>query len=443
MKVKNSIEVEPPPTRGIPRILVSYYRTTMEREEYNLVSRLIADLQTVGINVIADEIQNINIPLQLHAYDWILLIQTKDVSSFTFVKERLAQALYQNEGHHQEILHVFVSASQTQKTISTSEMSITFDASIDYPRAFAGIVLTIHPDYRTRLYGVERGGASSDIAPSSPFSGIFADFSFRPRRIVGQRHSLYILLITLAVLILLGAIITHSFALSSVKTTTVNTPTSNQHINTPTSNQHINTPTTTTTAMTSPEALYTQITSRTPVINNSLQDQSVRQWDIMQQQGTSCAFTNGSYHVSILPPSQGARRDVCLAQGTVLTNFAMQVDMHLLQGDVGGMIFRADGRHTYSWFALDAHGCYRLVHVTPGGQAQILSIDGHSCIAINMRNTNQLTVIAQGSNIYLYINGKFMSKISDPSIIKGEIGLVAIKRTHPTDVAFTNLKVWQ
>lgn len=35
-----------------------------------------------------------------------------------------------------------------------------------------------------------------------------------------------------------------------------------------------------------------------------------------------------------------------------------------------------------------------------------------------------------------------MSKISDPSSIKGEIGLLAIERTQPTDVAFSNLKVW-
>ena len=441
MKVKNSLQVESSPTGHVPRVLVSYYHATRERDEYTLVSRLIADLQAIGLNVVVDEIQNIRMPLQLHTYDWIVLIQTKDVSSSTFVKERLAKALYQNEGHHQGILHVFVSASGVQKTMLAAEASTTFDASIDYPRAFAGIVLTIHPDYRARLYGVERGGASADVAPSNSFSGIFADFSLRPRRIAGQRHSLYILLIALTVLILLGAIITHSFAFSSIKTTAIKTTTSNQHR----SNQHINTPTTTTTVMMPPEiALYKQVTSRTPVINDFLQNQSARQWEIMQQKGSSCAFANGSYHVSILPPSQGHIRYTCLAQGAgVFTNFAMQVDMHLLRGDVGGMIFRANGRSSYSWFSLDLRGCYRLVHFTAGGQTLIRSDDRQSCIAINMRNTNQLTVIAQGSNIYLYINGKFMSKISDPSSIKGEIGLLAIERTQPTDVAFSNLKVWQ
>ena len=441
MKVKNSLQVESSPPGHVPRILVSYYHATMERKEYILVSRLIADLEAIGLNVIADEIQNIHIPLQLHAYDWIVLIQTKDASSSTFVKERLAKALYQNEGRHQGILHVFVSASGDQKTLADVEASTTFDASIDYPRAFAGIVLTIHPDYRARLYGVERGGAASGTAPSNSFSGIFTDFSLRPGRMAGQRHPLYILLIALTILILLGAIITHSFASSSVKTTAIKTTTSIQHI----SNQHINTPTTTTTVMMPPEiALYKQVTNRTPMLNDSLQSQGASQWEIMKQKGSSCAFSNGSYHVSILPPSQGHIRYTCLAQGAgVFTNFAMQVDMQLLRGDVGGMIFRANGRSSYSWFSLDLRGCYRLVHFTANGQTLIRSDDKHSCIAINMRNTNQLTIIAQGSNIYLYINGKFMSKISDPSSIRGEIGLLAIERTQPTDVAFSNLKVWQ
>jgi hypothetical protein len=441
MKVKNSLQVESSPPGHVPRILVSYYRATMEREEYTLVSRLLADLQAIGLNVIADEIHNMHAPLQLHIYDWIVLIQTKDVASSTCVKERLAKALYQNEGHHQGILHVFVSAAGVQKTMLAAETSTTFDASIDYPRAFAGIVLTIHPDYRARLYGVERGGASAAIASSNSFSGIFTDFSLRPGRMAGQRHPLYILLIALTVLILLGAIITHSFAYSSVKTPAIKTITSNQHI----SNQHINTPTTTTTVMMAPEiALYKQVTSRAPVINDSLQSQSASQWEIMQQKGSSCAFSNGSYHVSILPPSQGHIRYTCLAQGAgVFTNFAIQVDMQLLRGDVGGMIFRANGRSSYSWFSLDLRGCYRLVHFTASGQTLIRSDDRQSCIAVNMQNANQLTVIAQGSNIYLYINGKFMSKISDPSSIKGEIGLLAIERTQPTDVAFSNLKVWQ
>jgi hypothetical protein len=452
MKVKNSLQVESLPNGVIPRILVSYYRTIMEIEEYNLVYRLITDLRSVDIDVLLDEIQDINIPLpaDLQSYDWILLVQTKDVSSSALVKERLMQTLAQDGRQHlQGILHVFVSAPRPQAPMSASDMPNTFDVGIDYQRAFAGIALTIHPDNQTLLYGIERGAAASPIVPPGPFSNIFPDGSFRSRHIASLRHPLSILFIILAVVILLGVIVIHSFALSATKTaatrTTVTkiTTTKTIAIKTITSNHHTNLATATATATTTPEALYIQVTSRTPVINDSLQSQSADQWDVTQQQGVSCAFTNGSYHASILPPYKLPRRHACMAEGPVFANFALQVDMKLLQGDVGGMVFRANGRSSYYWFSLDDHGCYRLVFLATDGQIRILSDDQRSCLPINMQNTNQLTALAQGSNIYLYINGRFINQFSDPSLTKGGIGLVAIKRTLPTDVAFNNLKVWQ
>ena len=301
--------------------------------------------------------------------------------------------------------------------------------------AFARIVLTIHPHNQTRLYGIERGAAASPIAPPGPFSGVFTDVSFLSRNIANSRYPLYTLSIILIAFILLGVIVIHSFALSSVKTTSIRTSATK----TTTSNH----PTKLATMTTSPEALYTQVTSRTPVINDSLQSQSADQWDITQLQGVSCGFTNGSYHVSIMPPYTAPRRHACLAKGAVFANLAIQVDMKLLQGDVGGLVFRANGRSSYYWFALDAKGCYKLVLLPSDGQIQILSNDKLSCLQINMQNTNQLTALAQGSNIYLYINGRFIQHYSNRSFTTGGIGLVAIKRTLPTDVAFTNLKVWR
>ena len=131
MKSKNSIQGAPLLPVGVPRILVSYYRASMEAEEYNLVSRLITDLRSAGINVLPDEIQDIHVPLtvNLQSCDWILLIQTKDVPGFALVKKRLAKALDQNgKKLLQKILHVSVSASYAQTMIVTSDMSNTFDA---------------------------------------------------------------------------------------------------------------------------------------------------------------------------------------------------------------------------------------------------------------------------------------------------------------------------
>jgi hypothetical protein len=425
MKDKNSLLMEPPPTRGIPCILISYHRAALEREEYALVLRLITDLQSVGIKVMVDKLQEREIPpwAQLHIYDWIVLVQTKDAPNSTFVKERMMRALHQDERQHPGILSVYVSVAGTLRIPSDAD-GITLNASIDYARAFAGIALTIYPEYRTRLYGVGHDTANTNSVVSSPFAAL----SPRSRLIARRFQPFSLMFITLIITLLLGVIVTHSFASSTVKTT------ARKH--------SINTPTVIAKALT-PQTLYAQTTSRTPIINDSLQRPSANQWDTTRQGGVACTFKYHSYHVSILPPSQGSRRNACLLRGPAFTNFAMQVDMKLLKGDVGGMVYHTNGQDAYSWFTLDARGCYRLVHVSLNGQISILSKDQQSCLAIPMQNTNQLTVIAQGSTIYLYINGKFIAQTIDSSIPKGGIGLIAIERAQPTEIVFHNLKVWQ
>jgi hypothetical protein len=458
MKIENSLQMEPPHNGAIPRILVSYYRTSMQVEEYNLVCRLITDLRSVGIDVLIDEIQDIHIPLtaNLAPYDWILLIQTKDVSSFASVKARLTQAFAQNgRQDRQKILKVFVSISHTPAVLAASDIPTTFDASVDYPRAFAAIMLTVYPNRQKQIYGTTHATATPNpVTPSyNRRAGIFAEPPFRSTRTTGPRQLLYIAGIALAMLMLFGIIMLHAQTVSPIKTTSIkNTSIKTTSIKTvtpeimkmkttqaPTPKQS----TTTAMATMTPGTLYTQVTSRTPTINDSLQSQSTSQWDSLQQQGVSCLFTNGTYHDSILPPAKAPKRQACLAEEPVFANLALQVDMQILQGDVGGIIFRANGRSSYYWFSLDSHGCYRLVLLTAAGQAQILSNDQFSCLSITMQNTNQLTVIAQNSNIYLYIDGNFIHQFSNSFLTKGQIGLMAIERTQPTTIAFSNLKVWQ
>jgi hypothetical protein len=440
MRTKNPLQVEQMLTPIMPRILISYYRKAMTPEEYRLVSHLMTDLFSLGINVLIDEIQDINKPLalKLQADDWLLLVQTQDISTFELVKQRLAKALDQYERPPiQRIRHLLVSALPPHGTISTSDMPITFDASIDYPRAFAELVLTLYPNSQTHLYGIERGAAP--LAPDRSLSDVTTDAFSRARRFAGSRRPLHRMLLVLIVLILLGGIITVSLILPLVGKTTNKRPI---HSTTMTATR-------TTQATINPKTLYTQITSQMPAINDSLQSQSANRWDVGQQEGESCAFTNGSYHVSILPPAQPPQRYVCLAHGPVFANLALQVGLKLLQGDVGGVVFRANGNNSYYWFSLDANGCYRLVLLPPNDPYKILLDDQKiagqkSCRhALNMQNTNQLTALAQGSNIYLYINGVFANQFSDSSLTRGQIGLLAVERTNPTDVAFTNLKVWR
>src|SRR5579859_984898 len=196
MRIKSPKPLEKTSTMLMPCILISYYRKNMLPEEYQLVNRLITDLFSVGINVIIDEIQDIDRPLtvKVQADAWILLVQMQDSSSFALVKKRLTKALDQNgKQQFQRIRHVIVSASLPHGTLPIAEQPITFDASIDYPRAFAGIVLTLYPNNQTHLYGIERGAAPLAIAPHRSLPNIITGPFYHIKRISGSRHPFHML----------------------------------------------------------------------------------------------------------------------------------------------------------------------------------------------------------------------------------------------------------
>jgi hypothetical protein len=58
-------------------------------------------------------------------------------------------------------------------------------------------------------------------------------------------------------------------------------------------------------------------------------------------------------------------------------------------------------------------------------------------------STAMLTVIAHNQALFLYINGQYMTKVSDTLSRTGEIGMLAGNSTGgPTDVAFNDAQVW-
>ena len=55
---------------------------------------------------------------------------------------------------------------------------------------------------------------------------------------------------------------------------------------------------------------------------------------------------------------------------------------------------------------------------------------------------NTLTVIAQGSQIYFYINQKFLTRIQDSTYASGYLGVAASDSTAPAEVVYTNAQIW-
>ncbi len=193
--------------------------------------------------------------------------------------------------------------------------------------------------------------------------------------------------------------------------------------------------------------ILTQATSGTPALNDSLSAQSGSNWDeLTPSQSTvsgSCAFNNGAYH-SIMP-TKGFFQP-CYAEGPTFTNFAYQVDMKTIQGDEGGILFRADPVNTkFYLFRINTNGGFDLfLYVDSNGKdAKNLMSGSATNFKTGLNVTNTLTVVAQNGNLYFFINGQYLNSVSNGTLTSGKIGVFGESNTNSTDVAFNNAKVWQ
>ncbi len=188
--------------------------------------------------------------------------------------------------------------------------------------------------------------------------------------------------------------------------------------------------------------LYLQATSGTPALNSSLKGQDFNAWDVFNSNGVSCAFKGGAYHVS---QTQQGPIVACTAETTNFSNFAYQVQMTIVKGDVGGLLFRADLRNSKGYIlSISQSGAYLLLVFTQAsnGRGQQLLTGSSSAINTGPNQSNLIAVIARNSSIYLFINKQFVGSVSDSNITSGQIGVIGQDEGSPTDVAYSNAQVW-
>ncbi len=175
-----------------------------------------------------------------------------------------------------------------------------------------------------------------------------------------------------------------------------------------------------------------------PALSDPLTGQDANQWDVLNfAGGGGCSFTGGAYHASM--PQIGHFAS-CMARATNFSNFTYQVQMTIFSGtstDGGGLIFRSNTNEQYR-FRVGTDGSYDLVDPT-----QTLTSGSSPAIKTGLNQTNVLKVVARGGNISLYVNGQFIARVNDSSSSSGQIGLMAVAFTNPTNVAFSNAQVWQ
>jgi len=162
------------------------------------------------------------------------------------------------------------------------------------------------------------------------------------------------------------------------------------------------------------------------------------------ENSTNCVFTGGAYHV-IAPDSRSSA--YCTARSTNFVNFAYEVQMKIIKGDVGGIIFRANStNNNFYLFYVSQTGSYELF-LCPGNNCSPIVLPASST-AINkgLNASNLVAVVARGTSITPYINRQQVASVNNGTFSQGQIGVVASPFAnvgHPTEVVYSNARVWR
>src|SRR5258708_1100030 len=192
----------------------------------------------------------------------------------------------------------------------------------------------------------------------------------------------------------------------------------------------------------SPQSIYNQITSKSPLFEDPLDGQHIGLWGNQGNGDTGCAFANGAYHIRM------SAKDFyysCLAPGSAFSDFVFQVQVTIIKGYNAGIMFRANNPEPSAYFfTISYNGLYAL-NIAEGPQhGAILAFGRSPAIKVGFNQPNLLSVMAHGSNIDLFINKQFVKRVQDETYAAGAIGLVADSTIRvPSDTAFSSAQVWK
>jgi len=186
--------------------------------------------------------------------------------------------------------------------------------------------------------------------------------------------------------------------------------------------------------------IYNQATSGASFLNEPLTSNNISHWEVGNASlGGSCGFRAGAYHV--IEPNKNYYL-TCMAENSNFSNFAFQVQVTIIQGDEGGLIFRANGARLYS-FGINREGLFSFIVSKNNNPGKPVVFGPNTAINTNLNHPNLLTVIVRNSTIYLYINKQYVDTVKDATYSAGQIGVYAADSTHYTDVAFNNAQIWE
>ncbi len=335
-----------------------------------------------------------------------------------------------------------------------------FDATQDYPRAFARVQLALTPITAASL--ATPPAPQQSLAPtlqeatqpvlSPSFDRPLTPLSpIRPPRVRQQPFRIWSLLVMLvSVLGLTIGLITYTtyanhkivdanLVQKTQKPVSTFVATATQGVTPTVTATNAPTPTATTFPNT-PQGLYASVLQSQPLIVDALNQPDNNQWDVTTSNGAgSCQFLNGAYDITSI---KVGHRQPCVMKNNPFQNFALQGQMSFVSGPGPcGLIARKQGSTIMSYrFNYYANGDYEFLgpEYAPGHPVTLVKRTPASVST----QTVTLTLIAKNDTFYLYINGQFVASTKDATYTSGTIGFICRDNPSPTEAHFTNAKIW-
>ena len=194
------------------------------------------------------------------------------------------------------------------------------------------------------------------------------------------------------------------------------------------------------------QAIYTHATSGTPIISDPLSGGDNFGWSHYRDNTGYCDFLDGVYHARALIGYFAP----CIATATNFADFAEQVEVTIISGNYGGILFRNDStaNNNAYYFWIHTDGSYDFVKETLNAQQtyDATSLAGGNSPAIHrgINQPNLVTVVALGDSFYFYVNKQYVTTATDDSYKAGSIGVSTNSTdTSGSEASFRNLQVWQ
>ena len=188
------------------------------------------------------------------------------------------------------------------------------------------------------------------------------------------------------------------------------------------------------------QGIYVQGTHGKPGMNSSLTKQDNNNWDVYGDNKQECLFFKQSYHVKIV---QEGHFISCIAHNIKYRYRAFQVELNIIQGDYGGIVFpTGSGNSNYYRFVVGTDGSYRFFLSSQNQDRTLLDYGSSAFIRTQPNQWNEITVVFHNNAYYFYVNQHYITK-NESVLNSGQVGVIAEDLQNTTEVAFRNAKAWQ